>query len=202
MSWLRDLPITWFQHVSIHMIYSYDLLTWSWHITYKLHLDIKLLSIPTFVLSLPCHNYILVSHWSCLHYFYILVSSSLQHASSVYYRPQIDARRYARKITSRSTPIQILVVVAWEEYPRSLLMKTTGESYSKCWVGRLARRSISATLEDVNISFNYPPYYSMSKSDSRISLVMKPSVRKSSTDRPLNGPVGMDYRTVVDDPIG
>ena len=136
--------------------------------TYKLHSDIKSWLIPTSALSLPYYDYILVSHLSHLHYFYILVFSSLQHAFLVNYGPQAGAWRSTKKIISRSTPIQILVVVAWEEYFRPLLMKAIGGSHSKWWAIRLVERSISPTLENVNISFNHLPYYSMSRGDGRV----------------------------------
>ena len=71
-----------------HMIstrdHLHDLVTWSWHMTYKLHSNIKSLLIQTSASSLPCHDYILVFHLLYLQYFYILVSSILQYASSVY----------------------------------------------------------------------------------------------------------------------
>ena len=38
--------------------------------------------------------------------------------------------RPTKKTTSRSTPIQILVMVAWEEYPQLLLIKAIGGSHS------------------------------------------------------------------------
>ena len=53
------------------------------------------------------------------------------------------------------------------EFPRLLLMKATGGSHGEGWAGRLAGRSISPTFEDVNISFNHPPYYSMSRDDGK-----------------------------------
>ena len=80
------------------------------------------------------------------------------------------------KITSRSTPIQILVVVAWERVtliaineshwkpvvvaweglPWLLLIKATNGSHGEWWVGWLAGRSINPTHEDVNMNFNHP----------------------------------------------
>ena len=58
----------------------------------------------------------------------------------------------------------------WRErrFPRLLLMKATGGNHGEWWAGRLAGRSISSTLEDVNISFNYLPYYSMGRGDGRV----------------------------------
>ena len=111
--------------------YSYDLLPWSQHVTY---LDIKSSSIPISVSSFLYHDYIWVSHLSRLYYFYILISSLLQHAFSAYCGPSVGASRSTQilvivawekitpiaineshwKITSRLTPIQILVVMAWE----------------------------------------------------------------------------------------
>ena len=60
------------------------------------------------------------------------------------------------------------MVITWEEYPWSLEMKATGGSHSEWWVLQLAGRSISPTLEDVNIGFNYLPYYLMSRGDGRV----------------------------------
>ena len=126
------------------------------------------------------------------HYFHVMTTSwsppLSQHASSAYHGLWVGAQKSTKKTTSkfhwwwreREIPrsllmkatrrlllgqrlIQILVVVAWEEYPRLLLMKATDGSHSEWWAERLAGRSISPTFEDVNISFNHPPYYSMSR---------------------------------------
>ena len=45
--------------------------------------------------------------------------------------------------------------------------KAISGSQNEGWARQLAGRSISPMLKDVNISFNYPPYYLMSKSDGR-----------------------------------
>ena len=83
MSWSRDLLITWFRHVTTHMIYSYNLdtwpLTWSTHMISTRDLsghqvNIKSSSIPTSASSFLCHDYIRVVHLSRLRYVYILVS--------------------------------------------------------------------------------------------------------------------------------
>ena len=71
-------------------------------------------------------------------------------------------------LTSRSMPIQDPVVVVWERSSWSLLIKATGGSHGEWWAVRLAGRSLSPNLEDVNISFNYPPYYSMSRGEGRV----------------------------------
>ena len=123
-----------------HMIlihdHSHDLLTWSQYVTYS---DIKSSSIPISVSSFLSHEHICVSYLLRLHHIYILISSSLQHASSTYSGSRTGVQRSTRKttsrfqwwwrkngfssiamneshwkITSRSTPIQIPVVVAWE----------------------------------------------------------------------------------------
>ena len=76
------------------------------------------------------------------------------------------------KATERLLPNQRLSQFQcwWRErgFPRSLLMKTTGGSHGEWWAGRLAGRSISPTLEDVNIIFNHPPYYPMGRGDGRV----------------------------------
>ena len=155
-------------HIILIRNHSYDLLTWSQHEIYKLHPDIKLSSISTSMLSLLCYDYIRVSHLSRLHYFYISVFSSLQHVSLAYCGPQAGAWRFTRKITSRSTPIQILVVVAWEKLSWSLLIKATNGGHGEWWAGWLARYNISPTLKDINISFNHLPYYSISRDNSKV----------------------------------
>ena len=120
-------PLTW----PTHMISTCNL---SGHLV-----NIKSSSIPTSASLFLYHDYIRVIHLWPLRYIYILVSSSLQHASSAYCGPWADARWSPRKttsrfqwwwhekrfssiainksyweITSRSTPILIPVVVAWE----------------------------------------------------------------------------------------
>ena len=66
-----------------HMIstrdHSHDLLTWSRHVTYELHPDIKSSSIPSSASSSPCHDYLRVPHSSYDYY----ISSSSRHASSI-----------------------------------------------------------------------------------------------------------------------
>ena len=59
--------------------HSHDLLIWSWHVTFKLHSNIKSLLIPPSVSSLPCHDYIWVPHFSYNYYIFL----SLQHALSI-----------------------------------------------------------------------------------------------------------------------
>ena len=59
--------------------HSHDLLIWSWHITYKLHPNIKLSLIPTSASSLPCYDYIRVPHLSYNYYIFLL----LRHALSI-----------------------------------------------------------------------------------------------------------------------
>ena len=90
-----------------HMIsthnHSYDLITWSRHVTYKLHPDIKASSIltsasPFIIKSSSISNVrVMTTSWS---------HSSPKHASSSYRGPRAGAR---------SSYFQIPVVVAWEE---------------------------------------------------------------------------------------
>ena len=51
---------------------SHDLHIWSRHVTYKLHSNIKSSLIPISASSLPCHDYILVSHLSYQLYYNII----------------------------------------------------------------------------------------------------------------------------------
>ena len=85
-------------------------------------------------------------------------------------------------LTSRSTPIKDPVVVMWEGSPRLLLIKATGRSHDEWWAVWLARRSLSLTFKDVNISFNHSPYYSMGRGKSRYNvMVTRPTNNKIST---------------------
>ena len=124
-------------------------------VTYKLYLDIKSLSIPISASPFSCHNYVLVS--------FIIAACifSLSWALSKYL--EVYQEDYF-KINACSN----LVVVAWEDFTQSLFIKATGASHGEWWVGRLAGRSISLTLEDVNISFNHLLYYSMSRGDGKV----------------------------------
>ena len=81
MSWPRDpdtWPLIWSAHMILKRDHSHDLLTWSRHVTYELHPDIKSSLIPSSASSLPCHDYIRVPHSS---YDYYIFSAS-QHATS------------------------------------------------------------------------------------------------------------------------
>ena len=76
------------------------------------------------------------------------------------------------KATGRLLPDQRLSQFQWwwreRGFPQLLLIKATGGSYGEWWAGRLVGRSISLTFEDVNISFNYPPYYPIDRGDGRV----------------------------------
>ena len=158
--------------------HSYDLFSWSWHITYP---DIKSSLIPISTASFLCHDYIRIFHLSRLHYFYFLVFLSLQHAFFAYCWPWVNAQMSTRKITFRFQlwwrekrlpqllfmkasrrlfPDQRLFRFQWwwrkRWLPQLLLMKATGGRHSEWRAKWLAGRSISPTLEDVNISFNHP----------------------------------------------
>ena len=78
------------------------------------------------------------------------------------------------KATERLLPDQRLSRFQWwwreRGFPWLLLMKATGGSHGEWWTGWLGGRSISPTLEHVNISFNCPPYYPMGKGDSRVVI--------------------------------
>ena len=163
ISWSRDLSITWSWHMTTHMIWSHDPNTW-----------------PT--------NFILISrhHWFqllCYHLsrYQVIINSSicvtiplpwlrldLLHYWSMCLQPIVDLKQVLGGFTSRSTPIQDPVVVVWERSPQSLLIKTIGGSHDEWWVIRPAGRRISLTLKDINISFNHPPYYLISRGDSRV----------------------------------
>ena len=116
-------------------IKSHDLgmwpLIWSWHVTYKLHPDIKasliLTSASLFVQTSSHHrfqyprrhSYVMTTSWSTL---------SSKHAFSTYCGPRTGARRSIKKTTSRSTPISNPVIIACKGSPWSLLIRATGGS--------------------------------------------------------------------------
>ena len=172
--------LTW----SSHMILTCDLQTSSW---YQSIIDsnfraticpnIKSLSIPISTSLFLCHDYVLVSFIIEARIFSLLWTSSrcsevlLPDPSGGGVRggfPQSLLMKATRGLTSRSTPIQDPVVVVWERSSRLLLIKAPGGSHGEWAVIRLAGRSLSPTLEDVNISFNHPPYYLMSGGDGGI----------------------------------
>ena len=166
-------------HMILTRDHSHDLVTWSWHVTYKLHPDIKALSIPISVSPFSCYNHGLVSFIIEARVFILLWTSS---RCSKFLLPNLSGGGVRRGslqsllikatggLTSRSTSIQDPVVVVWEESPRLLLIKATDGSHNEWWVVRLARRSLSPTLEDVNISFNHPLYYSMSRGEGKVVI--------------------------------
>ena len=92
----------------------------------------------------------------------------LFHHQSTRLQPIMDLKLVLGGPTSRSTPIQYLVVLLWEGSPELLLIKTTGGSHNEWWAVRVVGRSLSPTLEDVNISFNHSPYYSISGDEGRV----------------------------------
>ena len=68
--------------------------------------------------------------------------------------------RPTRKTTPSSTPGSNLVVVAWEGFTLIVINENHWkEPQVKWWAGWLAGRSISPTLQDVNISFNHESLY-------------------------------------------
>ena len=150
-------------HITLTRDHSHDLDTW-----------------PTnFILTSRYHWFQLPHHHSSKHQAIIdsnirvtipisWLRLSLFHHQNTCLQPIVDLEQVLGGLISRSTPIQDPVVVMWEESPRSLLIKATGGSHGKWWAGRLAGRSISPTLEDVNVSFNHLPYYSMSRGDCRV----------------------------------
>ena len=153
-------------HITLVRDHSYNLLTWSQHVTYKLHPDIKFIIDSTIrdiksslilwsASSFPCHDYILIS--------FITATCVFSKFKKLAWALSSMFGGLQGKLLSGQRFIQIPVVVAWEEYPWSLLMKATDGSQSEWWAERLAGRSISPTLEDVNINFNHPPYYLMNK---------------------------------------
>ena len=70
-------------------------------------------------------------------------------------------------------------------------MKATGGSYSEWSVGQLARRIISLTLKDINISFNHLLYYLISRGDGRVVPISGELGNESLVGEglvPLDGP--------------
>ena len=164
MSWSQDLSITWFRHVTTHIIYSNNLNIWLMYFILRSsrhrHQHPRHYShVMTISWSVICYICTTSSSWSP--YYYNTCFQSIVGLEQ-------GAWRSIRKIISRSTPIRIWVVVAWEEYPWPLLMKATGGSYSEWWVRRLARCSTNPTLEDVNIRFKHLLYNLISRVDGRV----------------------------------
>ena len=164
-------------HMILTRDHSHDLVIWSRHMTYKLYPDIKASSIPISASLFLCHDYVLISFIIKACVFNLLWTSSkcskilLLDPSGGGVRggfPQSLLIKVTRGLTSRSTLIQDLVVIVWEGLLWSLLIKATDGSHNEWWVVQLARRSSNPTFKDVNISFNYSPYYSMSRDKGRV----------------------------------
>ena len=149
-----------------HMIstryYSYDLVTWSRHVTYELHPDIKVSSIPTsaslFILTLSHHQFLTSASW---------LRPGLIHHHSTRFHPIVDLEQVLGVLTSRSQwwwrerRFSLIVINEshWRPYfqinaypgssgdsvrggfPQSLLIKATGGSHGEWWAVRLAGRS-------------------------------------------------------------
>ena len=184
MSWSRDPSIIWPWHMTNHIIYSHDHDIWPTNF-------IKSSSIPTsaspFILTSTHHQFQHPRHHSSWHqliidfnihitilaYDYVLVSfitatHVFSKSRNLTWAWNKVLRGLSGRLPSVQRPIQIQVVVALEKYLRSLLIKATDRSHSEWWAKRLARLSISTTLEDVNISFNHPPNYLIGKIDGRV----------------------------------
>ena len=119
---------------------------------------------------------------------------SLPHHQSTRFHPIVDFEQVLRVFTSRSQwcwrergfSSTAINESHWRSYfqvnaypgsgggsvrggfPRSLLIKATGGSHGEWWAVWLAGRSLSPTLKDVNVSFNHPPYYLMSRGEGRV----------------------------------
>ena len=146
------------------MILTGDLQTLSWHqviidsnIRVTICPDIKSSSIPSSASRFSYHTYLFVSFIIPVRVFKQVYHELWAECLEVYKEDYFQIKAYS-----------YLEVVVWEEYPRLLLMKATSGSHDKWWIRRLAGRSISPTLEDVNISFNYPLYHSISRGDGKV----------------------------------
>ena len=162
-----------------HMIstpyHLHDLVTWSQHVTYELHPDIKASSIPTsaspFILTSSHHRFPTSASW---------LRPGLIHHQSTRLHPIVDLEQVLGVLTSRSqwwwrerrfslidineshwmSYFQINAYPGFSSgsvkgaFPQSRLIKTTGGSHGEWWAVRLAGRSLNPTLKDVNISFN------------------------------------------------
>ena len=126
VSWWWDLSITWSQHVNTHMIWSHNPNTWPMNFiptlrNYRFQLPRYRLSRHQIIIDsnirvtipLPWLRPGLLHHWN----------TRLQ--------PIVSLEPVLGGLTSRSTPIQDLVVVMWEGLLRLLWIKATGESHSK-----------------------------------------------------------------------
>ena len=158
---------------------SNDLVTWSRQVTYELHPDIKTSSILIFASLFPCYDYVWLFFIIKAHVFSLLWTLSrclevllLDPSGSgvIGSFPRSLLMKATGGLTSRLTPIQDPVVVLWEGSPQLLLIKATGRSHGEWWAVRLAGRSLSLTLEDVNISFNHSSYYSMSRGKGKVVI--------------------------------
>ena len=115
MSWSRDLPITWSRHVTTHMIYSPDLDTWPFRTPsqHQVIIDTNICVIIPMSWLRPGRSFRHVCATS--------TSLSLRKTTFIF-QWWWRERRFSSiainesywEITSRSTPIQIPVVVAWE----------------------------------------------------------------------------------------
>ena len=145
-------------HMTSACDYSYDFNTWPTNfiliskVIIDSHIcDIKLLSISSFALPFPYHDYIPIS--------FIIAARVFSKSRNLAWASSRVLGGLQGRLPSGQRPIQIPMVVVWKEYPQLLLMKVINGSYREWWAEQLARQSISPTLEDVNISFNHLPYY-------------------------------------------
>ena len=145
------------------MIYPYDFETWPRNL---------ILTSRHHWFQLQCHHLsrhqVIINSNICVTIFILWLRPVLLHHCSTRLQPIVSLKQLLKGLISRSTPIQNPVLVAWEGSSQLLLIKVTGRSYGEWWAGRLAGRSISLTLKDINIGFNHLPYYSIGRGDGRI----------------------------------
>ena len=163
MSWSQDLPIIWSRHVITYMIWSYDsnMSPMNFIVTSRHHR-----------FQLLCHHLfrlqVIIDSNICITIPLSWLRPGLFHHWSTRLQPIVDLKPVLGGLTYRSMPIKDPVVIVWKGSSWLLLIKAIGESHNEWWVVRLAERSLSSTLEDVNISFNHSAYYSISRGEGRV----------------------------------
>ena len=134
--------------------HSHDLLTWSWPMTHKSQPGIWKLTWHQAIIDIHIRVTTTSTSW--------LYPDLFITAARVFSKSRNLARALSRALLRPTKEDYLQVNAPFPEssggslrgVPSRYKGKATGGSHSEWWAGRLAGRSISLTLEDVNVSFN------------------------------------------------